>query len=165
MNNRMVHLVVVWPLAIPYYKNVIKKLTAQHAVMLCAVRLYPTHKDLEDFIAEIYSGSQYDLLRINEKKKSILLDYNSEIGVISLIFSVDHNDAEWNKERGRLVYPDVLITKDQIRSIIQNEIGNISEYETIHMTDDIFEFENDFLCLMKMMCLTKYEFCDFEGDF
>ena len=158
MNNRMVHFVMIWPRAVPYFHNVLSQMNSQHANVLCAVRLHPTHKDLEDFISGIYGGSQCDLLRINEKKDNILLDYNLEEGVVALFYSADHKEEEWNEARGRLVYPDVLITKDQIRSIIQKEIGGISEYETIHMTDDVFEFENDFSCLMKMMCVAKCEF-------
>ena len=54
--------------------------------------------------------------------------------------------------------PGILVLKDRIREEMQANMDHTSFYETIHMTDDLNEFENDTSYLMRMICVSKSEY-------
>lgn len=83
-------------------------------------------------------------------------------GIVALFFSIMPGRAEWNDDRGRYVYSSILELKDRIREKMQSNLGDISLYETIHMTDDMNEFKNDFSQLMMLICKSQCEY--YSGD-
>lgn len=155
--ENIIHLVIVWPIAINHMKLIQNHLCQIDANILYGIHIYPNPADLKQFITDIYSESQYDLQRIEEKKTGII-NYLSHQGIIAITFSIEKGKQEWNIERNRFVFPAILNLKKSIRDDIQDKEGTISVYETIHMTDDSGEFENDLSALMKLICISKCKY-------
>ena len=157
MMENIIHLVIIWPIAINHRKLIQNHLCQIDANVLYGIHIYPKATDLKQFITDIYSGSQYDLQRIEEKKAGII-NYLSHQGIIAIIFSIEKGKQEWNIERNRFVFPAILNLKESIRNDIQDKEETISVYETIHMTDDLDEFEHDLSALIKLICISKCKY-------
>jgi len=155
MNNKK-HLIVVWPEAVEKTNTVYKYLKGLNACVLLEIRVYPSEDDLSVFINNIYSGCLYDLERIEEKKNNIL-DNNLDNGVVGIVFSIKEDIEVWNGERNSMVCPRILDLKEAIRIDMETNIENISKYETLHMTDDANEFNNDFFEFIIMVMNSRYE--------
>lgn len=158
MQEYMIHLIMVWPDAISQLKSIETHLKENNANILYGLNIHSDIDNLEKFITGIYSGSQYDVLHLNKKKEGVLNSYLPDKGVIAILFTIMHDKIEWNNERGRFVYPDILNLKEIIREDIKAKLGNVSVYETIHLTDDWREYENDFSCLIRLICSSKCEY-------
>lgn len=155
-----VHMLVVWPAAVSKMHHIPEQLAALDGTLLHGIRIHPNKETLEHFIYGIYSGSRFDMDRIDEKKQGIL-SHLSAAGIIVAFFTLNGTEVEWNEARGRNIFPEILLLKDRIRHSMEEDLKHlVSIYETVHITDDMIEFSNDFSELMKMICESSCEYID-----
>ena len=149
------HLIIVWPKATDSVDLVRKNLRKINADILLEIKVFASNKCLDTFIRNIYSRSQYDLDRIEDKRRNIL--YNNLQGYIfGVVFECNRGESEWNEERGRKIFPKIIALKEVMRNEIEYAAG-AAFYETIHMTDDDDEFQNDFLEFVKLILSSRVE--------
>lgn len=155
-----IHLMIVWPAAMAQLSCIPELLAPINAKILHGIEIHPNPEVLRRFISGIYSGSQYDRDRIHEKEEGILTHLNGN-GIAALFFTVNKTSMKWDDARGRYIYPNILRDKDDIRHVIESNLQHlVSIYETIHITDDIYEFSNDFSELMRMTCVSPCRYID-----
>ena len=142
------HLIVVWPELKHLSQSIYVCLKEANGEIIDSFDVYPNSENAEKFIDKIYENSSYEKRRVEKKKANILKNVSK--GITIIIFSIENGCLKWSNERNRYVSPNILDLKQAIRDRLKQEVGSISKYETIHMSNDQNEFNHDLLASIRL---------------